>query len=236
MRISITTRFKRLFDPKVLPSLYCFIVLVVLLIFSIDYSLVQQFVHEDAKAKWSMIFSWEMRGLDMHFDTTLGNRTSRLIKSLTSLAEPQAPEASSLSSTPAVGSSSAIGDTGAMLESDGERLGLAPRRSLEEASVASTGAAQRPQHIRQRSLDSPEPLHMRGVLSTVAESDRTSENSQLFASDVALDSPDHLARWDDTTLPYTLRLRALKSELLFLQCELLILATCLLNLHILVCT
>ena len=175
-----------------------------------------------------MIFSWEMRGLDMHFDTTLGNRTSRLIKSLTSLAEPQAPEKpeaaqSSLSSTPAVGSSSAIGGT--MLESDGERLGLAFRRSLEDASVASTGAAQRPQHIRQRSLDSPEPLHMRGVLSTVAESDRTSENSQLFASDAALDSPDHLARWDDTTLPYTLRLRALKSELLFLQCELLILAT-----------
>ena len=169
-----------------------------------------------------------MRGLEMHFDTTLGNRTSRLVKSLTSLAEPQAPEnekpeaaQSSLSSTPAVGSSTAIGGAGAM-ETDAARLELAPRRSLEDASfaVASSGlgTAQRPQHIRQRSLDSPEPLHMRSVLSTVAESDRTSENSQQFASDVALDSPDHLARWDDPSLPYTQRLRALKSELIGLQC------------------
>lgn len=179
-----------------------------------------------------MNFSWEMRGLDMHFDTSLGNRLSRLIKSLTSLADPQASEKpaavlSSLSSTPAVGGS--IANVAALPDSDAfgaraEQAVLAPRRSLEEGAMSNTQQQRtsHQQHLRQRSLDSPEPLNLRAPLSTVAESDRASENSnsQLFASDAALDSPDHLqaAPWDDTSLPYTARLRAINLKLASLQC------------------
>ena len=130
------------------------------------------------------MLSWKIRGVLVHCDSTLSNRSSRLLKALTSLLEPlerknSVSKQSEHSSRPAAGncSSGAIGGTGEEAESNAARPKpkQAPRRSLDPSEFGALNAAQQPRHTRLSWLDVRDPLHMRGESDTPAPLDPPAE-------------------------------------------------------------